>query len=83
MSMFTPAERDWTPEPMTPVEVTYYRDVLVTHADDLVLAVCQVCQVTRCPDWRTAYDRLALAGQLMATPDRWQGAAEVKRKPRP
>lgn len=79
--MFTPAEREWLPEHLGPVEVAYYREVLVAHANDLVLGVCSVCQVTRCMDWCNAYDRLAAAGELMASSERWQGIADADRNP--
>jgi hypothetical protein len=51
--------------------VQHYRDVLVAHADGLVTGACPHCRVSRCRIWIDAYDRLAAAGEAMATPDRW------------
>ena len=34
---------------------------LATHADDPVPALCPVCRVSRCPDWRFATERLMCA----------------------
>lgn len=80
--MFTPpAERELWPGRLEPVQVAYYRQVLVAHTDDLVLGVCPVCRATRCEDWCTAYDRLAAAGELMASPERWHSIAKADRKP--
>lgn len=53
-------------------QVACYRQALDTHTTDPQSGVCKVCRVPRCPDWLDAYDKLAAAGQLMATPDRWQ-----------
>lgn len=58
---------------LSPGLTTYYRQVLDTHRPEGECRVCAICNVSRCPDWLDAYDRLAVAGQLMATPDRWQG----------
>jgi hypothetical protein len=52
-------------------EVRYLRSVLSSHADDPAVGRCPLCGVSGCPDWRYAYDRLAVGGELMAEPDRW------------
>jgi hypothetical protein len=80
--MFTPADHAWVPERLVPIEIAYYRDMLVAHADDLVTGVCAVCLMDHCPDWRNAYDRLAAAGELMTLPQRYQQAAERDRQAR-
>jgi hypothetical protein len=43
--------------------------MLATHKNQRFTGVCAVCRVPRCPDWRDAFDRLARAGAVMATPD--------------
>jgi hypothetical protein len=77
--MGAPVRRDWSPERLDPVEVVCWRNILVAHANDLVLGVCIVCQAAHCPAWRAAYDRLAGAGELMRPLRRWQGMADVDR----
>jgi hypothetical protein len=57
---------------VSPDLTAYYRQVLDTHRPEGKRRVCSVCDVARCPDWLDAYDKLAVAGQLMATSDRWQ-----------
>ncbi len=52
-------------------QVIYYRGVMETHANLSTSGVCAICREPRCPDWRDAYERLAAAGQIMATPERW------------
>jgi hypothetical protein len=52
-------------------QVAYFRRVLVTHANDAATGVCGVCGVAGCADWRSAYDQLAVAGELMAEPEQW------------
>jgi hypothetical protein len=70
--MFGEASR-WVPESTLSADlVTYYRTVLAWHADGRETGVCPRCGVPRCPDWRTAYDRLAVAGELMAEPGSWE-----------
>jgi hypothetical protein len=68
--------RAWLPEHLEPVEVAYYRDMLVTHADDLVTGTCALCFMDRCPDWQNAFDRLSAAGELLTAPDEWYQVAE-------
>jgi hypothetical protein len=56
-------------EPLTPLPpkaVAYYRRVLRVHATELDSGLCRVCGVARCADWQDAFDRLALAGEVMA-----------------
>jgi hypothetical protein len=51
----------------------YYRQILVTHANNPETGVCMVCGIPRCPDWTNGYDTLATAGQVMTTaPPPWQ-----------
>lgn len=51
----------------------YYRQVLTAHATNPESGTCPVCNVPRCPDWRSAYDTLAAAHQLMSVePPPWQ-----------
>ena len=70
--MFSEAGR-WVPEStLTGAEIAYYRGVLAMHADRRDTGVCPRCRVPRCVDWRTAYDRLAVAGELMAEPGSWE-----------
>jgi hypothetical protein len=70
--MFSEASR-WVPESTLSADlVAYYRTVLARHADGRETGACPHCRVPRCPDWRTAYDRLAVAGELMAEPGSWE-----------
>jgi hypothetical protein len=55
--------------PLAPDVVAYYRRVLHSHSDDPDTGVCPVCQVARCADRRDAFDKLALAGEVMAGPE--------------
>jgi hypothetical protein len=67
----------WLPTRTLPVEqVAGLQEVLRTHANDPPNGTCTVCQVPGCLDWRTAYDLLAAAGELMAKPDRWRGGTK-------
>ena len=45
----------------------YYRDVVTTHADDPVVGACLICRVSRCEDWRSAFERLAYSGERLTT----------------
>lgn len=56
---------------LTPEQVAYYRQVLLTHGSVFGASNCKVCGVARCLDWVDAYDKLAAAGQVMAEPTRW------------
>ena len=47
----------------------YYRDVVATHADDLVVGACLVCRVPRCEDWRSASERLWCSNEQPTSPD--------------
>lgn len=80
VSRVSAREYEWVPEPLSAIEVAYYRDVLIAHADDLITGVCAICLMSRCPDWQNAFDRLSAAGELMAAPGRWQAVAEMDRK---
>ena len=57
------------PTDLTDEQVAAYRQVLVAHALDPELGVCRVCQVLRCEQWVDAFDKLALAKQLMTLPN--------------
>jgi hypothetical protein len=62
--------------PLPPKAVAYYRQVLRVHATELDSGLCWVCRVARCADWRDAFDKLALAGEVMAeVPDPGAGGA--------
>lgn len=72
MTFFEDRRQHGEPEAPLTAEVTaYYRRVLLAHAVDPVSGVCRVCQVARCADWRDAFDKLALASEVMAEPGRW------------
>ena len=58
---------------LTPEQVVYQRQVLAVHTADPKTGVCPVCGVARCPDWTSAYDALAAAGQTMTDePPPWK-----------
>lgn len=78
MTIFT---SDWSELPV-PL-INYHRDVLMAHADGLVIQVCPICQVHRCEDWRAAREWLSAADELTASPKRWQSMAglDLKRQP--
>ncbi len=59
---------------LSPDQVAYLRRVLEVHTNHASTGLCPICGVPRCPDWRDAFDHLAVAGQLMADPDRWRPA---------
>ena len=50
---------------------TYLRSRLVAHANDPITGQCSHCGLRCCAEWRDAFDRLALAGELMAEPAWW------------
>jgi hypothetical protein len=64
---------------LSPELAEHFRDVLVAHADDVTLGACVHCGVSRCRIWTDAYDQLALAGEPMATVDRWQERLSIRR----
>jgi hypothetical protein len=71
------SEGQWQPtRRLSPEQVAYFRGVLQTHANDPATGTCAICLVAACPDWRGAYDQLAVAGEVMAEPDRWQTAED-------
>lgn len=71
-------ESHWRPSQTQSAEqVAYYRKVLTTHAKDPATGKCRLCHVTGCPDWRSAYDHLATAGELMAEPEQWLNVADA------
>jgi hypothetical protein len=51
--------------------VRHYRRMLELHANDPATGTCPICYVRQCVDWRTAFDRIAIAGEVMAEPGRW------------
>jgi hypothetical protein len=57
---------------LSPEHVAYLRRVLEVHANRAPTGLCQVCRVRSCADWRDAFDCLAVAGQPMTEPNRWQ-----------
>ena len=65
-------ESRWQPSETLPAEhVSYYREVLIVHANFPGSGKCRVCRQAGCLDWRSAYDHLASAGELMARPEQW------------
>ena len=64
---------------LTAEQVRYHRRVLDLHATDPTTGTCHICHVPRCPDWRGAFDNLAVAGEVMAEPDRWDGTTGHRR----
>jgi hypothetical protein len=62
---------------LTP-QLAYLRHILDAHTTDPATAVCPVCGVPACPDWRFAYDQLAAAGQPMAEPARWRQLDQMR-----
>lgn len=76
-------DRRWLPEPtLSREEVAYLREVLAMHANDPASGTCRVCRVVACRDWRSAYDQLAAAGELMAEPELWLTDEHAKGRPR-
>jgi hypothetical protein len=72
-------ESGWQPTRRLSAELAaYFRGVLQTHANVPATGRCAVCRVARCPDWRHAYDQLAVAGEVMAEPERWQPAEDAR-----
>lgn len=66
-------EARWqAPSALSTEQVGYFRLILASHSDQ-ASGTCPICGVLRCQDWRTAYDQLATAGELMADPATWQG----------
>jgi hypothetical protein len=64
---------------LTDEQVRYHRKVLELHNNDPQTGVCRICHVPRCPDWRGAFDNLAVAGEVMAEPDHWDGTTGHRR----
>jgi hypothetical protein len=77
MSIFT---GDWSE--VSPPLITYHRDLLITHADDLVTQVCAVCLMQQCPDWRAAREWLLAADELTVPAPHHAAMAQLDRKPR-
>lgn len=71
MTFFEDSRHHEPEAPLAAEVVAYYRRVLLSHADDRGSGVCPVCQVARCADWRHAFDKLALAGEVMGEAGRW------------
>jgi hypothetical protein len=61
------------PRTLAPDLVASLRQTLALHATKPDTGACALCGVPRCPDWRAAFDQLAVAGELMAEPEQWQG----------
>ena len=68
-----------TAEILTVEAAQLLRDLLLAHGDAPTLGACAHCAVTRCPVWCEAYDRLASAGEPMATRDRWEHHPSLRR----
>jgi hypothetical protein len=69
---FVEDHRSDPPGELSPEQVAYLRRVLDVHAGHPSTGLCAICAVRCCADWRDAFDRLAVAGQPMADPDRWR-----------
>jgi hypothetical protein len=66
-------EQPWQlPRTLAPELVAYLRQTLALHANQPDTGSCAPRGVPRCPDWRAAFDQLAIAGELMAEPEQWQ-----------
>ena len=50
----------------------HYRRMLELHANEPATGRCPICNVRQCADWRAAFDNLAIAGEVMAEPGRWE-----------
>lgn len=76
-------DRDWRESSATlsAEQIAYLRHVLDIHRNDPQRGECGVCHQPSCPDWRDAYDRLAVAGQLMSESGRWLAAGGSGRNP--
>ncbi len=62
---------------LSPEHVAYLRRMLDVHANRAPTGLCPVCLVRSCADWRDAFDCLAVTGQPMTEPDRWQPVDQV------
>jgi hypothetical protein len=62
--------------------VRHYRRMLELHANDPATGTCPICGVRQCMDWRAAFDNLALAGEVMAEPGRWEELHTRRRQER-
>jgi hypothetical protein len=51
---------------LTPEQVALYRERMTAHQNQPRTRKCAICGVSKCREWLFAYERLALAGQLMA-----------------
>ena len=71
MTFFEHSRHSEPEAPLAREVVAYYRRVLLSHSDDPNTGVCSVCQVARCADRRDAFDKLALAGEVMSEPKQW------------
>jgi hypothetical protein len=52
------------PVPLERRLLRYYREMMEVHTDDPAIGTCLICKVRRCPDWRSARERLLCAGEL-------------------
>jgi hypothetical protein len=64
---------------LTAEQIRYHRHVLQLHTNDPTTGTCRICRVPRCPDWRGAFDHLAVAGAVMAEPDCWNDTTAYQR----
>lgn len=69
---------DWSE--LSAALITYHRERLMAHADDLVTQVCPVCQVHHCEDWRAAREWLLAADKLTTPAAHYPAVAERDRK---
>jgi hypothetical protein len=73
-------ERPWVPpQPLAPAAADYYHRVLEMHANKPPYGRCIVCGEYCCPDWRDAYDKLALAGYPMSVLAPWRDDEPTRR----
>lgn len=79
MSFFK--DSPWREEPehrLAVEEIRYHRRVLELHANDPETGACPICHVAQCQDWRSAFDNLAVAGEVMGEPGQWDGEREKR-----
>jgi hypothetical protein len=62
--------------------VRHYRRMLELHANDPATGACPICRVRQCMDWRAAFDRIAIAGEVMAEPGRWEELHAARKQER-
>ena len=62
--------------------VRHYRRMLKLHANDPATGACPICRVRQCQDWGAAFDRIAIAGEVMAEAGRWDELHAARKRER-